>query len=93
MLESVKLALRITNKAYDSEVVDLIAGARTDLIQAGVSSVKANSDDPLINRAITTYCKANFGMNNPDAERFMQSYEMLKQHLSLAGDYNGNSLE
>lgn len=44
--------------------------------------------DVLIQRAITLYVKANFGWDNPDAERLQQSYLMLKQHLSLSGDYN-----
>lgn len=89
MLDSTKLALRISNNAYDPEVMDLIEGARMDLIQSGVASVKANDDtDPLIKRAITFYCKANFGLGNPNADRWHDSYVMLKQHLCLAGDYN-----
>ncbi len=43
--------------------------------------------DPLLKRAITLYCKAHFGYDNADAERFAQSYEMLKIHLSLSSDY------
>jgi uncharacterized phage protein (predicted DNA packaging) len=88
MLNDVKTALRISNTAFDTDISDLIEEARADLILSGVSSVKANDDlDPLIKRVIKTYCKANFGFDNPDAERLQQSYEMLKQHLSLAGDY------
>lgn len=44
--------------------------------------------DSLIKRAITLYVKANFGWDNPDAERLQESYVMLKQHLALSGDYN-----
>ncbi|MFS0864122.1 DNA-packaging protein [Fredinandcohnia sp. 179-A 10B2 NHS] len=88
MLHDVKLSLRILNNAFDSEVLDLIEEARQDLILSGVSSVKANDDtDPLIKRAIKTYCKANFGFDNPDAARLKDSYEMIKMHLCLAGDY------
>jgi len=61
---------------------------------SGVTENKANDDtDPLIKRAITFYAKANFGIDNPNADRFHDSYVMLKQHLSLAGDYNGNAVE
>lgn len=89
MLNDVKVSLRITNNYFDNEIQDLIDAARLDLIQSGVSISKANSDDDaLIKRAITTYCKANFGYDNPDADRFTQSYKMLKIHLALAGDYN-----
>jgi hypothetical protein len=69
-------------------VQDLIDAARADLALSGVSKAKTELDtDPLITRAIKTYCKAHFGYDNPDATRFQESYVMLKQHLSLAGDY------
>lgn len=90
MLEAAKRAVRIQNAAFNEEITDLIAAARQDLIQSGVSSVMAKKDDdPLIKRAVILYVKANFGYDNPDADRFQNSYTMLKQHLSLAGDYNG----
>lgn len=91
MLNDVKTALRISqsNTSFDMEIQDLIEAARLDLQQSGISSDKANDEkDPLIKRAITVYCKSNFGYDNTDADRFHDSYVMLKQHLSLAGDYN-----
>lgn len=88
MLDDVKLALRISTTAFDSEISDLISAARQDLILAGIAADKANDDtDSLIKRAISLYCKANFG-NNPDSERYQKSYDMLKCSLALAGDYN-----
>lgn len=89
MLESVKMALRVTNPEFDPEVADLIEGARMELIQSGVSIVSAaNDQDPLIKRAVILYAKAHFGLDNPNADRFAQSFESLKNHLSQAGDYN-----
>jgi uncharacterized phage protein (predicted DNA packaging) len=85
MLESVKLALRVTISDFDEEIQDLIDAAKRDLEIAGVDII--DETDPLIRRAIITYCKANFGYDNPEAERFQQSYDMLKQHLSLSYDY------
>lgn len=90
MLNDIKVALRISqsNSAFDTEVIDLIEAARLDLMISGVSQEKASSDkDPLIKRAITIYCKANYGFDNPDSDRLQKSYDMLKQHLSLTGDY------
>ncbi|MGM7635638.1 head-tail connector protein [Bacillus sp. Hm123] len=88
MLTSVKKSLRVSHVELDDEITDLIEAARHDLMLSGISSEKANNDtDPLIKRAIVTYCKANFGYDNPEADRFGDSYKMLKQHLSLAGDY------
>lgn len=88
MLEDVKTALRVKNNAFDSEIQDLIDAARADLALSGVNKDKTAVDtDPLITRAIKTYCKAHFGYDNPEANRFQDSYVMLKQHLCLAGDY------
>lgn len=95
-LDDIKQALRISpgNNAFDNEVNDLIESARLDLVQSGISVFKAQEDtDPLIKRAITLYCKSNFGYDNPDASRFNDSYVLLKQHLSLAADYNGGAAE
>lgn len=85
MLEDVKKSLRISSSAFDEEVTDLIESAKLDLKIAGIAV--SDSPDALIRRAITVYCKANFGYENTDADRFRDSYIMLKQHLSLAGDY------
>jgi len=89
MLEEVKGALRITTDApvFNDEVENLIEACKLDLMIAGISESKIDSDDPLIKRAIITYAKAHFGFDNPESNRFTDSYVMLKQHLSLAGDY------
>lgn len=90
MLDDVKKALRISlsNTAFDGEVTDLIAAARDDLRLSGVLASKVEDDtDTLIKRAITVYAKANFGIDNPDAERFQASYESMKAHLTLSQEY------
>ncbi|OFC75864.1 head-tail connector protein [Bacillus thuringiensis] len=88
MLEVVKKALRVSHNALDDEIDDLIEAARTDLSLSGVSGFKSNDDtDPLIKRAIIMYSKANFIPDANEAERFQLSYNMLKNHLTLAGDY------
>ena len=88
LIDDVKLALRITNSTFDREVEDLINAARRDLVLSGVLQTKANDEnDPLIKRAITVYCKAHFGYDNPEAERFEESYNMLKAHLTLSAEY------
>ena len=85
MLEKVKTSLRINNVALDAEVQGLIDAAKDDLRISGVLVV--DETDSLIIRAITTYCKANFGWNNPDAEKLRESFESIKNHLSLSTDY------
>jgi uncharacterized phage protein (predicted DNA packaging) len=91
MLADMKKALRINNTAYDGEIQDLIDEARQDLVVAGLSEAVVNNEidvDPLVKRAIRTYVKANFGWDNPDATKLQNSYEMIKGHLSLSGDYD-----
>lgn len=76
-----RAALRIPDDCtvYDDEITDLISAARSALVAGGVSDAKAKSDDDASVRVvIKTYVKANFGMDNPDAERLMRSFsEML----------------
>lgn len=84
MLEKVKLALRITTAVFDSEIEDLIAAALADLGIAGV--IALDETDPLIIRAVTTYCRTNFG--TPDEyERLKTSYDEQKAQLQTATGY------
>lgn len=86
MLEKIKKSLRITHTKLDDEITDLIQSAKLDLSISGV--VNITDSDALIIRAVTVYCKANFGFDNPDSEKFQKSYDMLKMHLALCSDYN-----
>lgn len=86
LIDDVKLSLRLTTNAYDAEITDLIAAAKTDLGLAGVLNNTLDSD-PLIKRAIMSYCKAHFGFGNADYSKLIEAYEMLKNHLSLSADY------
>lgn len=88
MLEKVKLALRITTTVFDSELNDLIDAAKVDLGIAGVLvPVTTDSNlDVIIQKAIITYCKLNFG--EPDEyDRLKRSYDEQKAQLSMATGY------
>ena len=84
MLEKVKLALRITTDAFDSELNDLIEAAKIDMGIAGV--VVPDELDSIISRAIVTYCKLNFGEPD-DYDRLKSSYDEQKAQLSMATGY------
>ena len=86
MLDRVRRAVRIKSKAFDSELIDLIEAAELDLSIAGVK--KIDDQDPLIKQAIVMYCKANFGLDNKDSEKYQAVYDNLKERLCLCGDYN-----
>lgn len=91
MLEAVKLALRITTTAFDAELSQLIEAAKTDLGIAGVTvPVTTESDlDQIIQRAIITYCKMNFGeLDRVEMyDRLKSSYDEQKAQLSMATGY------
>lgn len=84
MLDKVKLALRIATTAFDSELNDLIAAALADLGLAGVTTL--TETDPLIIRAVTTYCRVNFGQPD-DYDRLKASYDEQKAQLQTATGY------
>ena len=84
MLTKVKLALRVTTDAFDSELNDLIDAAKLDLGIAGVDV--PDEIDAIVSRAITTYCKLHFG--EPDEyDRLKASYDEQKAQLSMATGY------
>jgi hypothetical protein len=79
VLDDVKLALRVTTNAFDSELLDLIVAAQNDLGVAGVT--ETTTDDPLVKRAVVTYCRVHFGTPD-DYERMKRSYDEQKAQLS-----------
>jgi uncharacterized phage protein (predicted DNA packaging) len=89
LLDDVKLALRVSSSALNAEIQDHIDAARADLKVSGVlpALADAGNPDPLIKRAIVTFAKANFGLNNPDFDRLNAAYEKLKGHLTLSQEY------
>lgn len=88
MLDLVKKALRIMTDAFDDELNMLIEAACMDLGIAGVIEDAAitNSNDALIQRAIITYCKMNFGLPE-DYDRLKSSYDEQKAQLATSTGY------
>ena len=98
MLAKVKLAKRIQTTVFDSELLDLIAAAIADIkligIQFDVSEVQDESNaitdyvvtDPLVSRAIVTYCVMNFGSPD-DYDRLKASYDEQKGQLRETHGY------
>ena len=79
LLDACRAALRIP--AFCNDFDD----ARAELVAGGVLPEKANDDsDGRIRLAIKVYVKANFGMDNPDADRFTKSFECML--TSMSGD-------
>lgn len=84
ILTAVKLSLRISTDAFDDEITDLINAALLDLGLAGV--VEDDTENALIRRAVTTYCRMHFGQPD-DYDRLKASYDEQKAQLSMATGY------
>lgn len=85
MVEKIKTALRLNSRAYDAEIVGLMNAAYADLGIAGIST-EEKENDPLIVRAVITYCRANFGSPS-DYDRLKASYDEQKAQLQSASGY------
>ena len=86
MVRKVENALRLKSTAFGDEIQTLIDACKIDLRLAGVN--RLDESDPLVERAIILYCKANFGFADKQ-ERFERAYESLKIAMSLSGEYGG----
>lgn len=83
MIKKIKLARRIKTDAFDEEIRDLIEEAIADL---GVAGVQGALHDPLIRRAVRTFCLLNFGQ--PEAyDKLKAAYDEQKAQLSMKTGY------
>lgn len=85
MLNKVKLALRVTTDAFDTEITGLINAAIADLGIVGVDTL-ITTEDALLTRAIITYCRVQFG-EPEDYDRLKKSYDEQKAQLISATGY------
>ncbi len=86
MLAKVKIALRISTDAYDTDIQGLIDAAMLDLGIAGV--VLPCVLDAICERAVITYCKLHFlGLSENEWDRLKASYDEQKAQLMTASGY------
>lgn len=87
-LSDIRLRVRSSVDKLDGEIKDLILAARADLVRGGVLPARAADEtDPLVKQAISTYVKAEFGLNNDDADKYRASFRNQKIALSMASEY------
>ena len=84
IMAAVKMALRVTTEAFDEEISDLIEAALLDLARAGIHN--QDTSDPLVRRAVITYCRLNFGAPD-DYDRLKKSYDEQKAQMGMATGY------
>lgn len=89
LLDKVKMACRVTTTAYDEELSDLICAGIRDI---GITDVRpellenVNQLPSLIQRAVITYCRLNFGQPD-DYDRLKRSYDEQKAQLLMSSTY------
>ena len=90
MLEKIKSALGITSHVFDQEIEDNITVALADM-QYTTDINYLEQNDPLIFKAVTTYCAYmhNLLHGNADvSEKFKTAYEEQKKALLMSGKYS-----
>lgn len=87
LFKKTKTAIRLTSNDadYEDELKDLISAALTEMQRVGIKKIDQN--DPLIISACKAYAKANFGYDNPDAERFLEIFQTIISSLALTAEY------
>ena len=87
-LSDIRLRVRSSVDKLDGEIKDLILAARADLVRGGVLPARAADEtDPLVKQAISTYVKAEFGLDNDDADKYRATFRSQKIALSMASEY------
>lgn len=85
-LEDMKLSLRISNTALDSDISDTMSAAVLDLMRVGVNVDAV--DNELIDMLIKLFVK--WHLNYMDkGEQYHKNYMELVQSMTLSGGYNG----
>ena len=82
-LSDIRLRVRSSVDKLDGEIKDLILAARAGVLPARA----ADETDPLVKQAISTYVKAEFGLDNDDADKYRASFRNQKIALSMASEY------
>jgi hypothetical protein len=92
LLDDTKLAMRISTKAYDGEILRLLNASVGDIGIVGVT-VTTNTitsdttiDDPLLVQAMITYARLHFGTPE-DTDYLSKSYDEQKAQLISNRDY------
>lgn len=94
LLIKTKMACRVSESTvtYNDELTSLIEAALADLGITDIDEEKLTTEDtdPLIERAVMTYCKMNFGyavLTNDQYDRLKSSYDEQKSQLLMSSSY------
>lgn len=94
LIDDVRDATRTISTKMDGELISHVAAALSDMRRAGVREELLDPDSlhPMVKEAVFLYTKGHYGYDNPEAQRFLDSYErtvasLLNSELNeCAGD-------
>lgn len=87
-LADIREAARVDSSELDGEIETLIQAAREELHTAGIKAEKCKDEnDAQIKRAVIVFVRAEFGIENADREKYLQSFESIKLRLALSAEY------
>lgn len=85
ILEECRAALGLTDGYFDDQIALLIEAARVKMIRGGVPEATANDDtNALVIVCIICFVKAMIGNDNPDAEKYMASFDSMVSLLKMS---------
>lgn len=87
MLGKVKGALRIDGTDHDEELEGSILTAKALLREVGILESRLVPTDDIARMAIIQYCKATFGTDPKDSDKFMFLFEEMKRFMALTQSY------
>ena len=82
LLEKIKNSLRIKHNAIDEDIQEQIEACKLDLNRVGIKKINA-----LIIQITKLYVKWHLNYEG-EADRYMKAYELMRNGMSLDGDYN-----
>jgi hypothetical protein len=92
-VETVKNSMRISHNKLDDQISSDILACLSDLQMCGVATYRMDPqgekiavDDPLIDKAVELYCKAQADYQGA-ANRYLRAYESLKGTMQMCEDY------
>lgn len=79
LLDDVKVAVRVSHSATDSEIQMWIAAAFADMERVGIKEelLGQKNPDALVKAAVVCYVKANYGYDVEERPQFMDSYRRI----------------
>ena len=75
LIDDVRVSLRVVSDMTDVEVQGLIDAATQDMRRVGVRErLLSEPMNALAKHAVVMFCKANYGFDNNDSDRYWQRY-------------------